>query len=232
MNLIDRMITRIQRPVSPVEPLLTQLYMPGRGGIVERELTSTFAIESGRHVDRDLNQPNVSRPLAQKTQDALDSQPFRQSIRQQPTNAPHRDSLSDPVTAKSPAPALLPKIERLPFTISQLYEGDSRLTEPNQTTQNTTKQMPDIHENEQSNLTNPRLATLVSQNELTRRTERSLDQGSAQNQLRLVPTTEVNISIGHIEVRAIQRAEPIRRSASPSHVTLDDYLRRRPEASR
>ena len=233
MNLIDRMIARVQRPISPVEPLLSQPYIPGREGLVERELASTSAIESRRQADRNLNQPNISRPPAQQTHDSHDAQPSRQSIQQQSTNAPQRDHFSDPVVPESPGLTLSPaKIEPLPFATSRLYEGDSRPTDPRQTTQNTTKQIPNVQEQEHSKLASTRLATQVPQSELTRRRERSLDQSTTQNQLRTVPTTEVNISIGHVEVRAIQRTEPVRRLASPSHVTLDDYLRRRPEASR
>ncbi|WP_213803531.1 hypothetical protein [Granulicella sp. dw_53] len=37
-------------------------------------------------------------------------------------------------------------------------------------------------------------------------------------------TTEVNISIGHIEVRAVQGAQPAARPAPAPHVTLADFL--------
>ncbi len=37
-NLIDRMITRVQRPISPVEPLLPQLYASRPNTFVESEV--------------------------------------------------------------------------------------------------------------------------------------------------------------------------------------------------
>ena len=45
-------------------------------------------------------------------------------------------------------------------------------------------------------------------------------------------TTEVTISIGHIEVRAAPPAEPARRPAPRARVTLEEFLRRREGGAR
>lgn len=229
-NLIDRMIMRVQRPISPVEPLLTQLYAPRPNGLVDSEVNSAPAIESRHQVHPHpiSKQVNASRLQVQQAQDAPVAQPFRQSTEHLLTNTRRRDHLSDSVISESRAPApTLSMREASPSTPTQLYESDSPRTQPHRRAQSTTKNTQDIPKEEYTRLGSTRLAPLTSQNESTRRTERNVDKSITQNQLRPAPTTEVNISIGHIEVRAIQRTEPVRRSVSPSHVTLDDYLRRR-----
>jgi hypothetical protein len=47
-----------------------------------------------------------------------------------------------------------------------------------------------------------------------------------------VSSTEVNITIGHIEVRAVPHPQPVRKSSAIPHVKLDDYLHRRNEGAR
>ena len=229
MNLIDRMITRVQRPISPVAPLLAQLYVSRASVSANDDLSSISAIEprSEDHPNLTGNQPNAIRLLAH---DASIPTSFGQPGKQQQANVFRRGS--DSVISEASAPALpLPAIE--PSAPAQFYERDSSLTQLHGPVMSrTTKHGQNIDEKEASELASTGLLTPSAQSKRARRAERIVDQNNFHDQLRPAPTTEVNISIGHIEVRATQRAEPARRSASPSHVTLDDFLRRRPEASR
>jgi FtsZ-interacting cell division protein ZipA len=230
-HLIDRMITRVQRPLSPVEPLLTQPYVSRASVSANDEINPTAVVEPRRE-DRSylvVDSSDVSVRRIQRTQDAPDAQPFHQSTQQRPINVSRGNHFSDSLIPEVPAPTLAPNKEPSPSSPSQLYERDNPRTQLGRPTQTPSKYIPKIPEKEPK-LPSIRLTTSSRKDELTRRTERRVDESNIQN--RLPHTTEVNISIGHIEVRAIQRTEPIRRSVPPSHVTLDDYLRRRPEASR
>jgi hypothetical protein len=57
-------------------------------------------------------------------------------------------------------------------------------------------------------------------------------QGAAADEVARAGTTEVTISIGHIEVCAAPAPEPPRKPAVRPRVTLDEYLRRRETAGR
>ncbi len=230
-SLIDRMITRVQRPISPVEPLLTRPYVLRPNMPFDSEVNATPASESRHetHFHSDSNQPTISWLQLQKTQDTTNPRSSRQSSEQRPANAPGRDDFSDHLISEARTSTLpLPKIEPSP-SLEELYERDSPHTETHRLTQRT--QAQEIDGKEHSKLVSTRLATQPTQNDPTKRAERNVGQSNTQN-LQPAPTTEIHISIGHIEVRAIQRSEPARRSVSPSHVTLDDYLHRRPGASR
>jgi hypothetical protein len=227
-NLIDRMITRVQRPISPVEPLLPQLYASRLNTFVESEVNLSQAIESRRETDPNLiiNRSSVSRL---QVQDVHGQTPLHESTETVRTNALRGEHFSDPAIpgASSPLPHL-PKIEPLPAANSQLDERDSPGSQPHRPTQGTTKDMRGVHEKESHKLVSTSLVTPPSQKI---RSEK-VDNRNIRNQLQPASTTEVNISISHIEVRAIQRSQPVRRSVPPpSHVTLEDYLRRRPGAS-
>lgn len=56
--------------------------------------------------------------------------------------------------------------------------------------------------------------------------------GAAADEVARAGTTEITISIGHIEVRAAPAPEPPRKPAARPRVTLDEYLRRRETAGR
>ncbi len=228
-NLIDRMIMRVQRPTSPVEPLLPQLYASRPNTLVESVVNSTQAIESLRETDPTFIIKRSSESRLQ-VQHVLAQTPLGESTEPVRTNALRGEHFSDPAIPEASAPPLhLPKLEPLPAAIPQLYESESPSPQPHRPTQGTTKHVQGVHEKESPKLVSTRLATPPSQKI---RAEK-VDQRNIRNQLQPASTTEVNISIGHIEVRAIQRSEPVRRSVPPpSHVTLEDYLRRRPGASR
>jgi hypothetical protein len=231
-NLIDRMITRVQRPISPVEPLLSQLYVP-RPDVFLSGVDSISAVEPQPEVRSPsiIRRANVNRLQAEKTVDAPSSQPFHRSSEQPTVNADQHDHFFDPVIAQAPA-LPLQTMER-DLRSARSYEQAIRRAQPQQPTDTTTEHQRETPEKERVLLVNTRPASSTRQNDVSMKVREEKLRGEivasiTKNQLQPPTTTEVNISIGHIEVRAIQRAEPVRKSASSSHVTLDDYLRRRP----
>jgi hypothetical protein len=60
---------------------------------------------------------------------------------------------------------------------------------------------------------------------------RPQERAAAAAEVRL-GTTEVSISIGHIEVRAAPAPEPRRPPARRAHVTLEEFLRRHDRSGR
>jgi hypothetical protein len=237
INLIDRMITRVQRPISPVEPLLSQLHMPRPDVFLNSGADSISPIEPQPEVrSHSINrQANASRLLIEKTVDVSPSRLFHQSFEQPSINATQHDRLSDPAIAEDPTPAL--PLQKMGWDLrsSQFYGQEIRRTQP-QSTDNVTDDKQETPKEEYIQLINTRPATPTLQNDAAMKVREEKVRGEiaasiTKNQFQPPTTTEVNISIGHIEVRAIQRIEPVRKSTSTSYVTLDDYLRRRPGAA-
>ncbi len=226
-TLIDRMITRVQRPISPVEPLLSQLYAPRLNGLLEStDPAPAFRPLHESHFPNASNHSNVGKAQTQQTQDASDPQPLRQSSEQRLANALRFDTAS-----YDPQPPALPSTNTEQLSSpSQRHQQETLTTRIERPMRDAAPLVQEVPEKEHAQVAKTRHATLLPQNEGIKKAERNGVQDTAANRLHSA-TTEVNISIGHIEVRAIQRAEPVRRSVSPSHVTLDDYLRRRPGAS-
>jgi hypothetical protein len=229
-KLIDRMITRVQRPISPVEPLLSQLYVPHSNALLDSETDSAPAIQSAYtgHSPRISEQLNVIDPQMPRAQSATNAQPFQQFSMHQPIDVLRNNNPSgDPAIFEfQPRTLSQSKVEQ-PSASPRRHEQDSQSVQLQASNHSTAQHMQAAPEKDYPQLIGTHPATLNQKN------ERRGDQSAGKNQLPQATTTEVNISIGHIEVRAIQRAEPVRRSPPPppSHVTLDDYLRRRSGAS-
>ena len=229
-KLIDRMITRVRRPISPVEPLLSQLYVPHSNALLDSETDSAPAIQSAYtgHSPRISEQQNISDAQTPRAQGATDAQRSQQFSMRQPIDVLRNNNPSDDPAIFEFQPRTLSKSKvEQPSPSPRRHEQDSQSVQLHASKQSTAQHMPAAPEKDYPQLASTHPATPNPQN------ERRAPQNVSQNQIHQATTTEVNISIGHIEVRAIQRAEPVRRSPPPpsSHVTLDDYLRRRSGAS-
>jgi len=226
--LIDRMIARVQRPISPVEPLMSQHYVPHSNVLLDSETDSAAVIMSVHtgNSPRISEQLNVIERQSPRAQGATDAHPFHRFSKHPSIDVLRNNNLSDDPAIFESEPRTLPlsKVEQ-PSPSPRHHEQDSQSVQLQASKQSTAQRVQAPPEKDYPQLVSTRPVTPAPQN------ERRADQSVGQSQLPQATTTEVNISIGHIEVRAIQRAEPVRRSPPPSHVTLDDYLRRRSGAS-
>jgi len=210
-SLLDRMILRTQRALSPIEPLVTPTY-------AERS-------ESYDGVTAASIGPSVL-PSRNETQDV--STPGRSFVRQEPTEM-HNPAPRAPVPSaqtQTQSTTLLTDIS--PFTqapaAQEQGDGSRPASQQLQSTSNPVEAPP-------LSVTRAHIIQKVFQNTATQNAGASVDPVNPQNPLQPTPPTEVSISIGHIEVRAVQRPQPVRKSASLPRVTLDDYLHRRNEGA-
>jgi len=211
-SLLDRMILRTQRALSPIEPLVTPTYAD-RSESYDGVTAASIA-------------PSVL-PSRNETQDV--STPGRSFVRQEPTE------MHDPAP-RAPVPSAQTQTQStaLPTDISPSTQPPAAQEEQGDGPRPASKQIqstPNLVEAPPLPVTRAHIIQKVFQNTATQNAGAGVDPVNPQNPLQPTLPTEVSISIGHIEVRAVQRPQPVRKSAPPPRVTLDDYLHRRNEGA-
>jgi len=210
-SLLDRMILRTQRALSPIAPLVTPTY-------AERS-------ESYDGVTVASIAPSVL-PSRNETQDV--STPGRSFVRQEQTEMYDRTPRALVPSAQTQAQSTTRPTDISPFTQlpAGLDQGDGPkpVSEQLQSTSHLDPAPP-------LSVTRAHIIQTVFQNTPTQNAGASVGPINPQSPLQPTPPTEVSISIGHIEVRAVHRPQPVRKSAPLPRVTLDDYLHRRNEGA-
>ncbi len=207
-SLLDRMILRTQRALSPIAPLVTPTY-------AERS-------ESYDGVTVASIAPSVL-PSRNETHDV--STPGRSFVRQEQTEMYDRTPRALVPSAQTQAQSTTLPTDISPFTqlpaVLDQGDGPKPVSEQLQSTSNLVEAPP-------LSVTRAHIIQNVFQNRATQNAGTSV---GPVNPLQPTPPTEVSISIGHIEVRAVQRPQPVRKSVPLPRVTLDDYLHRRNEGA-
>ena len=210
-SLLDRMILRTQHALSPIEPLVTPTYA---------ERSESYDGGTATSIG-----PSVL-PPRNETEDVSTS--GRSFVRQEPKEM-HYPALRVRVpSAETQTQSTTLPTDIYPFTQAPAAQEQGDGPKPaSEQLQSTTHldQAPPL------SVTRAHIIQKVFQNTATQNAGASVDPVNPQNPLPPAVTTEVSISIGHIEVRAVQRPQPVRKSAPLHRVTLDDYLHRRNEGA-